>query len=144
MTQMAAPNPAARMTRPKARRIALAGCGVACVGVGGVGVFVPGLPTTIFLIIASWCFARSCPWLEDRLIRNRFFRPFLRYLEPGAAMPRRARVTSIIIMWTAIAISSTLIVTGDLGLVWIVPLLLAAGLAGTSCICRFRRSTAPI
>ena len=37
--------------RRRARRWWLAGLGVACVGVGGVGVFVPGLPTTIFLII---------------------------------------------------------------------------------------------
>jgi len=43
-----------------ARRWLLAGAGVVAVGLGGLGVFVPGLPTTIFLIIASYCFARSC------------------------------------------------------------------------------------
>lgn len=39
-------------------------------GVGAVGVVVPGLPTTIFVIIAAWCFARSNPNLEQRLLEH--------------------------------------------------------------------------
>ncbi|MFI4892363.1 MAG: DUF454 family protein [Phycisphaerales bacterium JB058] len=84
-------------------RWAVALLGVLAVAVGAVGVVVPGLPTTIFLIIASWCFAKSCPWLETRLIRNRFFRPFLVFMEPGARMPLRAKVISNAMMWIAIS-----------------------------------------
>ncbi len=87
-------------------RWALAFVGVLAVSVGALGVVVPGLPTTIFLIIASWCFTKSCPWLETRLIRNRYFRPFLVFMEPGVRMPLRAKVIANAMMWLAIAASS--------------------------------------
>ncbi len=81
--------------------------GLACVGLGALGAFVPGLPTTVFLIVACWCFARSCPWLERRLIReSRLFRPFLVYLQPGAVMPTRVRIATLVVMWTAASISA--------------------------------------
>jgi uncharacterized membrane protein YbaN (DUF454 family) len=83
----------------------LAAVGVLSVGLGGLGVIVPGLPTTVFLIIASWCFVRSCPLLERVLIRNRFFAPFLKYTQPGAVMPLKARVISTGAMWAAIGLS---------------------------------------
>jgi len=117
------------------RRWLLAGVGVGFVGIGAVGVVVPGLPTTIFLIIASACFARSCPALERRLIRNRFFRPFHQYMEPGARMPARAKAISMAMMWTAIVISSTMILLGD-GSPIIVAIIVAAGFVGTWFIVR--------
>jgi len=115
-------------------RWALAALGVLAVSVGALGVVVPGLPTTIFLIIASWCFAKSCPWLETRLIRNRFFRPFLVYLEPGAAMPRQAKISAMVLMWLAISVSSAVFLArGD----WIIALpVVLAGAVGTWFIAR--------
>jgi hypothetical protein len=86
---------------------------VLLVGIAALGVILPGLPTTIFLIGASWCFARSCPWLEERLIRVRFFRPFLVYIDRPTEMPRRAIVTTVVVMWLAIALSVTLVTLGD-------------------------------
>lgn len=102
-----------RISRNRLTRYGLAGAGVCSVGMGAVGVVVPGLPTTVFLIIAAWCFARSCPWLTDRLIRNRFFGPFVQYLEPGAVMPRRAKVIALSMMWAAIAGSCWLIIARE-------------------------------
>ena len=60
------------------RRWAWAGAGLGSVSLGWLGVFVPGLPTTVFLLIASYCFARSCPWLEDRLLRVSVFAPYMK------------------------------------------------------------------
>ncbi len=102
-----------RISRSRVARCGLAGAGIGCVGLGAVGAVVPGLPTTVFLIIAAWCFARSCPWLTDKLIHNRFFAPFARYLVPGAVMPRRARIISIGVMWAAIAASCWLIIARE-------------------------------
>jgi len=132
---------ASRRSASRPVRYALAGLGVSLVGLGAVGAVVPGLPTTIFLILASWCFARSCPWLEDRLIRNRFFRPFLKYLEPGAVMPVRAKVIVIGIMWASITLS---VVIADAGPA-LLGVLVVAGAIGTMVIVRLgsrRRRTA--
>lgn len=91
------------------RRLLLAAAGVVCVGLGALGVFVPGLPTTVFLIVASYLFTRSCPWLEERLLHNRLFRPYLRYLEGEARMPLRAKVVTIAVMWAFVAVSAWLL-----------------------------------
>ena len=121
------------------RRWLLAGLGVVCVGLGAVGVFVPGLPTTVFLIMASWLFARSCPWLEERLLRVRLFEPFLTYLRPGTRMPRRAVVTTLVVMWSAIALSATLLLTTGGQRPLVAAVVVAAGLVGTAFVLRLAR-----
>lgn len=132
-----APEPAPASSR--STRALLAGTGVCAVGLAGVGVVVPGMPTTIFLIIAAWCFTRSSPTLTDRLIRNRLFAPFLRYIEPGARMPRRAKVAAISIMWLAIAASCALLISRAAPT--LVPaLIIALGALGTACIIRQGRA----
>ena len=91
------------------RRWAFAGVGVASVGLGWLGVFVPGLPTTIFLIIASYCFARSCPWLEDRLLRIPLFAPYMRVLDEGRGMSRKAATSALVSMWSCVTLSLTIL-----------------------------------
>jgi uncharacterized membrane protein YbaN (DUF454 family) len=90
------------------RRWLFAFLGVVSVGVGFIGVFVPGLPTTIFLILASYLFTRSCPWLEQKLVRSPVFKPYLRYLDGDRAMPVRARVATIAMIWVAVSTSCAL------------------------------------
>ena len=121
-----------------AGRWLLAAVGVVAVALGGVGVVLPGLPTTIFLIIGSWCFARSCPWLEERLIRVRVFRPFLRYLEPGVRMPLRARIWSMGMMWLAIGVSVWWLYRSEASW-WVSVLVALSGVVGTWAIARWRR-----
>ena len=94
-----------RPARSRLTRWLLAGLGVVCVGLGGLGVFVPGLPTTIFLLIASYCFARSCPWLEERLLRVPLFAPYMKFIDEGGPMSTRARAVSMTAMWTSVLLS---------------------------------------
>ncbi len=109
-------------------RWALAGLGLVCVGVGALGVFVPGLPTTIFLIAASYLFTRSCPWLEQRLIRNRFFGPFLSCLDGAQPMPRRAVVAALLLMWSFSALGTIVLYrTTALPIALLVPIAAAIG-----------------
>lgn len=59
--------------------------GLVFVGLGGIGAVVPLMPTTIFLILAVACFARSSPKLEARLLNHpRFGRPLRQWREQGA------------------------------------------------------------
>jgi len=117
------------------RRWALASVGVVCVCFAGVGVFVPGLPTTIFLILASWCLTRSCPWLEERVRRVAIFRPFFRVIDQGQGMPTRAKVISLVLMWIAIGSSTWLMMERGVHAGWW-GTVIVAGLVGTIAIVR--------
>ena len=123
-----------RTRRPRLHRWGLAALGVLSVGLGAVGVFVPGLPTTIFLIVATYCFARSCPWLEERLLRRRLFAPYMRFVDGGEPMPRRAQVVAMLLMWMSVVASLGLLhVTGRLG-PWLAALIVGAAATGTVAI----------
>jgi uncharacterized membrane protein YbaN (DUF454 family) len=130
------------MTR--ATRYLLALLGLVNVGLAVLGVILPGLPTTIFLILASWCFTRSCPWLEERLFRMRLLRPYVRLVRGEEPMSPRARVVSAALMWTAIVVSLLVLrANGHLG-PWLAATLVGAGLVGSVVIYRFRREPAPV
>ena len=119
------------ITRDRARRAVFVALGIACTGLAGLGVVVPGLPTTVFLIGASYLFARSSPRLEKRLHESRWFGPTLRrFAESGGAMPRRAKVAALLSMWTGIA-GSTVALSGAPGLQVTT---VALGLVGTAAI----------
>jgi hypothetical protein len=128
------------------RRVALASLGVLAVALGAAGVFVPGLPTTVFLIIASYCFARSCPWLEERLLRIPLFAPYMRFIDGGQPMSIRARVISITAMWTSVLLSlAWLRASGRLSTALAITIVGVAGI-GTVAVLRFRRTlrSAPV
>jgi uncharacterized membrane protein YbaN (DUF454 family) len=97
------------MTKNPLRRAIFAALGVLCVALGIIGVFLPGLPTTEFILAASYLFARSSPRLEGWLERNRWFGPSLRRFRETRGMPRKAKIVAIASMWTGLAISTQLL-----------------------------------
>ena len=69
--------------------------GWVAVALGGVGVVVPGLPTTGFFIVAASCFARSSPRFEQWVLDLPQIGPLVRDHRAGLGMPRRAKVWAI-------------------------------------------------
>jgi len=130
------PTPDCRPTPSRLARWMLAGLGVLCVGLGALGVFLPGLPTTVFLIAACWCFAHSCPWLEERLVRIPLFAPFLAFLEPGARMPRRTVARVLLVMWLAIFASAAAVGLGEDGRPGAAAAVIGLGLVGSPFVVR--------
>lgn len=65
--------------------------GVLCVGLGVIGMIVPLMPTTIFLILAAGCFTRSSPQLEAKLLGHPRFGPVIRAWRREGAIPRRGK-----------------------------------------------------
>jgi uncharacterized protein len=98
------PGPLPRYARPL--RWAYLALGVVCVALGIIGVIVPGMPTTVFLIVALWAFARSSPRLHVWLLDHPRLGPPLRAWQNHRVVPRRAKIlatgmmaTSIVILW---------------------------------------------
>lgn len=88
------------------RRGALIVCGTLSLGLGILGIFVPLLPTTCFLLIAAWCYARSSSRLYDRLMRARWIGPYLRRYRDERAIPSHVRTASLVMMWITIGYSA--------------------------------------
>ena len=69
--------------------------GLLCVGLGGVGIVVPGLPTTVFFIAAAACFSKSDPRLEAWVLGLPKIGPAVRDYRAGLGMARRAKQWAI-------------------------------------------------
>lgn len=80
--------------------------GLTCVGLGTLGIFLPLLPTTIFLIIAAWAFARSSPRLHAWLYNHPRFGPTLRNWYAHRVISRRAKTLAVIAMAVSLAITA--------------------------------------
>jgi len=78
--------------------------GFLCVGLAFVGVFVPGIPTTIFLIIALWAFSKSSDRLRWWLYNHPRFGSSLRAWHEHRVIPVRGKVSALIIMGISLAI----------------------------------------
>nr|WP_246637965.1 YbaN family protein [Nitratireductor kimnyeongensis] len=65
-------------------------------GLAFIGAFLPIMPTTIFLILAAWFFARSSPTLERRLLQHPRFGPVLRDWRDRGVVPRRAKILAAV------------------------------------------------
>lgn len=74
--------------------------GIFFVGLAMLGVILPILPTTPFLLVAAACFAKSSPRLHQMLLDNRVFGPLIYHWEQSRSIPKKGKVialTSIII-----------------------------------------------
>ncbi|GFE84027.1 inner membrane protein [Steroidobacter agaridevorans] len=71
---------------------------VVCLVIGVVALFVPGIPTTVFILIAGWAAARSSPRFHDWLINHRHFGPMLRDWRAHGAVSRRAKILATVMM----------------------------------------------
>ncbi len=107
------------------RRAAYFGIGSTSVVLGVIGVFVPLWPTTCFLLLAGWCFARSSTRAERWLHENRYFGRYLRDYRERGVISSGVRTASVSVLWVFIG-ASTVVLAGRL---WVVALLvLIAGL----------------
>jgi uncharacterized membrane protein YbaN (DUF454 family) len=84
------------------------GLGWVAVGVGSIGVVVPGLPTTVFFLVAASCFGRSSPRFERWVLGLPRIGPLVRDYRAGLGMPRKAKVFAIATIVVVCSISALL------------------------------------
>jgi len=91
-----------KVTRSKPLKWLYISLGTLSVGLGFVGIFVPVLPTTAFLLLAAWFYARSSEWFYNWLLSNRMFGKYLTSYLEGKGVPLKTRILSLSLLWIAI------------------------------------------
>jgi uncharacterized protein len=76
------------------RRIAYLSAGIVSVALGAIGAFLPLLPTVPFLILAAFCFARSNPVWEQKLLNHPRYGATLRAWREKGVVSRRAKLAA--------------------------------------------------
>ena len=100
--------------------------GLLSVGIGGLGVIVPGLPTTVFFIVAAACFSKSNKRFEQWVLNLPRIGRTVRDYREGLGMPRRAKVVAV----TMIVVVSTLSAVLTAGSAAVAGAIVALGLIG--------------
>ena len=106
---MSVEQPALRRRGPVARAGWLVG-GLLAVAMGAIGIVVPGLPTTVFFIVAAWCFSHSSPRLERWVLNLPRIGPMIGDYRAGLGMPRRAKAIAISMIAVFVTLSVVLFI----------------------------------
>jgi len=108
--------------------------GIICVILAGLGVLLPGLPATPFLLLASYSFARSSKRMHDWLINNKVFGPILSDFLDRKGIRLHIKIISLGLMWGMMLLSVFYFIEND-----IVKYIAAGGaVVGTFAILRFK------
>ena len=86
-------------------RLLWRGAGFLALGLGALGVILPLLPTTPFVILAAFCFAQGAPSLHARLLDSRLFGPSLRDWQASGAIAPRYKLVAITMMIAAFLVA---------------------------------------
>jgi len=86
--------------------------GLLFTGLGFLGYILPGLPGTVFILMAVYCFARSSPRFYNFLMNNPMFGSLIRDWRAGLGIPMRAKIMAVSLITLTIGFS-----------VWRIPLL---------------------
>lgn len=110
-------------------RALLIACGTLCVGLGVIGIFLPLMPTTVFLLLAAACYARSSERFHRRLVEHRWLGSYIRQRQ---GMSVRQKVFTLMLLW--VTLGATMIWTAEA--LWLRLLLAVIGLGVTLHVAR--------
>ena len=88
--------------------------GLIFVGLAILGVVLPILPTTPFLLVAATCFAKSSPRLQKKLLANKTFGPLIHEWQQHRSIPRKAKRVALLtiilsVVWSAYLLKNLLL-----------------------------------
>ena len=102
---MQQPGVTSRPTRSRVARVLFNIAGALALGLGILGIFLPLLPTTPFVLLAAACFARGSERFHAWLLANRTFGPMVFEWESHRSLPYRTKITAIVLMSLTMGVS---------------------------------------
>ncbi|MDR2563087.1 MAG: YbaN family protein [Prevotellaceae bacterium] len=106
----------------------LIACGSLAVGLGILGIFLPVLPTTPFLLLAAACYAKSSPQLSAKLNNNKYLGRYIRDYRENRGIKRSIKTRVIVMLWLGLGSSILIFLFKN---PWISVILACIGIAVT-------------
>lgn len=80
--------------------------GTICVVLGAIGIVLPILPTTPFLLAAAACYYKSSPRMHRWLLNNKWFGEYIRNYTEGKGLPMKTKIAALSLLWITISFST--------------------------------------
>jgi uncharacterized membrane protein YbaN (DUF454 family) len=97
--------------RDSIKKVLLVTSGTLFLSLGIIGIFIPLLPTTPFLLLAAACYIRGSKKFYNWLIKNRWLGEYIKNYQEGRGVPFNVKIITIIVLWLTILISTILFVS---------------------------------
>jgi uncharacterized membrane protein YbaN (DUF454 family) len=114
--------------KKKIVRASLFIAGTFLLALGAIGVFLPILPTTPFLLLSAACYLRSSERMHKWLLNNRWFGKYIRNYQEGKGIPFKTKILAMTVLWVAI-LYSAFIVLDEILIAQIALLIIALGVS---------------
>ena len=128
MENTAQQNPTPKSRKQKIVRWLLIVAGTFSLALGAIGVFLPILPTTPFLLLSAACYMRSSQRMHKWLLENRWFGEYIRNYKEGRGIPFKTKIVALTFLWAGI-IYSAFIALDEILIAQVALLLIAVGVS---------------
>lgn len=89
----------------KARQILYITVGIISLALGVIGIFLPVLPTTPFILLTAWCFYHGSPRFHDWFVDHPRFGPIVEEYGNGEGMTQESKIKAIVMTWAMIILT---------------------------------------
>jgi uncharacterized membrane protein YbaN (DUF454 family) len=103
-------NPVGKRKLSSLKKVILIVAGTISLGLGAVGVFLPILPTTPFLLLSAACYYKGSERMHRWLLNNKLFGSYVRNYKEGKGISRTAKILTLLMLWITICFSAVYMV----------------------------------
>jgi uncharacterized protein len=96
--------------------------GMICLVLGAIGIVLPILPTTPFLLASAACFCKSSPRMYNWLLSNKMFGEYIKNYREGKGIPLKTKITALTILWATIVFSTIFLLNRILPIQLVLPM----------------------
>lgn len=96
--------------------------GTICLVLGAVGMILPILPTTPFLLASATCYFKSSPKMHKWLLNNKWFGEYIKNYQEGKGIPKKTKLIAITVLWVTIGTSTIFFLNRILPEVLVLPM----------------------